>query len=507
MKKISPKVLIWLIVLVLIIWFFRPFFHSFAMIFWISPLQAILIIALVVGVITLLRKFGKISFVQMGAQNYTLKASNKVSPIIIGGYVLIVVALFVAIQFESEIRYLITAKQINYTDRTDLPNFDPIRLTPKEVATRYADDTFQNPQEHLGDSQIAMIGGKLERVFPRLPNGGILYFINKLNGFVTVQVDTLDKKVAIENQQFKYSEGVGIFDNIYYQLHQKKYFVTYSSEPIYLQDDSGSWVTVVPYMGYKGFPFRIPYWAGVMVVKPDGEITDYTPEQAQNISYMKGNRLYPKELVYYYTDAYSYKGGLINKWFLHKNQIETVSLPGDDKILHVSTDEGMKQMVVAEPYGQSYGIYKIFIFDATTGKREIIEYDQNSQLTGPIAAADYIKREFPTYSWDAFSLAEPRPLKINGDLYWLLSIIPNDAAGIAKTVLLDAKTNKVVGFDNVETLNAFIKTGSTTAGAGPTVTNPSSSSTSSLSSGNNAEIQAKIDEIQKELDSLKVLVK
>jgi len=238
-----------------------------------------------------------------------------------------------------------------------------------------------------------------------------------------------------------------------------------------------------------------------MEIKSDGTITDYSPEQAQNVSYFKNNRLYPKELVNYYTDSYAYKGGLINKWFLHKNQTETVALPGSEKIFNVSTDQGFKQIVVAEPFGRSYGVYKIFIFDATTGKREIIEYDQNSQLTGPVAAADYIKREFPTYSWDAFSLAEPRPLKINNDLYWLLSIIPNDAAGIAKTVLFDAKTNKVTGFDNIEALNAFIKTGTVSAVVASTPTD------SAAIVDNSAEIRAKIIEIQNQLNALKELVK
>lgn len=499
MKKSKFRLIVIIIVVLLIVWFLRPFFHPFVMGFVISPLKGILILAIIAGIVMLVKRFGKLSVVPAGPQQYTIHPSNQVGPKIVFGYIGLLILLFVALDFESEIRYLITAKQIDYTDKADLPTFDPIRLTPKQVATRYADDTFQNPQEKLGDSQIVLMDGKLERVFPRIPDGGLLYFLNKMNGFVTVEVDTLDRKVAIEDQQFKYADGIGIFDNLYYRLALKKYAVTYSSEPIYLKDDQGKWVTVVPYLGYKGFIFRVPYWAGVMVVQSDGTITDYTPEQAQNIAYMKGNRIYPKELVYYYTDSYSYKGGLINKWFLHKNQIETVSLPGSEEILHASTTEGLKQMVVAEPYGSSYGIYKIFLFDATTGKREVIQYDQNSQLTGPVAAADYIKREFPTYSWDAFSLAEPRPIKVGGDLNWLLSIIPNDAAGIAKTVLFDAKTNKVVGVDTEAQFKAYLESG--VIATGSTAVPPTTST------DNNAQIKSKIDEIQKQVDELKALVK
>ena len=113
---------------------------------------------------------------------------------------------------------------------------------------------------------------------------------------------------------------------------------------------------------------------------------------------------------------------------------------------------------------------------------------------------DYIKREFPTYSWDAFNLAEPRPLKIGKDLYWLLSIIPNDAAGIAKTVLFDAKTNKVTAFDNSESLTTFIKTGTVVPIETKTV-----QPTTMID--RNVEIKAKLDAVQKELDALKELVK
>ncbi|MEI7791869.1 MAG: hypothetical protein WCI57_00055 [Candidatus Berkelbacteria bacterium] len=500
MKRSKVRLIVIIICVLLIVWFLRPFFHPFVMSFVVSPLKGILILAIIAGIVMFMKKFGKLSVVPAGPQNYTIHPSNQVGPKIVFGYIGLLILLFVALNFESEIRYLITAKQIDYTDKADLPTFDPIRLTPKQVAKRYADDTFQNPQEKLGDSQIVLMDGKLERVFPRNPDGGLLYLLNKMNGFVTVEVDTLDRKVSIEDQQFKYADGIGIFDNLYYRLALKKYAVTYSSEPIYLKDGTGKWVTVVPYVGYKGLIFRVPYWAGVMVVQSDGTITDYTPEQAQELAYMKGNRIYPKELVYYYTDSYSYKGGLLNKWFLHKNQIETVSLSGSEEILHASTTEGLKQMVVAEPYGSSYGIYKIFLFDATTGKREVIQYDQNSQLTGPIAAADYIKREFPTYSWDAFSLAEPRPIKVNGDLNWLLSIIPNDAAGIAKTVLFDAKTNKVVGVDTEAQFNAYVTQGIVTTGS--TV-----APTTATTTGDTAAIKAKIDEIQKQVDELKALVK
>jgi hypothetical protein len=310
-----------------------------------------------------------------------------------------------------------------------------------------------------------------------------------------VDVDTTDRKVAIEDAEFTYAEGIGVFDNLYYRLPLKKYFVNYSNEPIYLKNDQDKWVTVVPYLTYRGFLFRIPEWGGVMVVAADGSIEDYTPAEAQAISYLNGNRLYPKELTEYYAQSYAYRNGLLNKWFLHKGQTEVVHLPNGEMILHVPTKEGYKQMVVAEPYGRAYGIYRIFFFDASTGKAEVIIYDQNSQLTGPIVATDYIKKEFPTYDWSAFILAEPRPVTINNTLHWLLSIVPNDSAGIAGTVLLNAQTNKVVKIETEAQLRALL--------AGESISPVPSVEPAS---DTDTQIQRKIEEIEKQLNELKSLL-
>jgi hypothetical protein len=499
MQKVASRLLAIGVPLALLAWYFRPIFHDLVMSFIVSPLQGILIIILFVGIYFFAKKIGKLRLVQVGPGNYSFQPVNGLPTKSIFLYssifTLVLLMTVFGLVFESEIRYYLTSKQVTFDTRKDLPVVEPIRLTPKPVAARYAQDTFQSPQEKLGDSQIVLENGRMVRVFPRIPDGTLLYFINKLTGFVTVDVDTLERKVNISNQTFKYADGIGITDNIYFQLEKKKFFVNYSSEPIYLKDDKGQWVTIVPYMNYEKFPFRVPVWGGVMVVRSDGSIDDLTPAQTEQVSYMKGNRIYPKELTSYYTEAYAYKGGLLNKWFLHKDQVEIVSLGNDERTIHTATKEGFKQIVVAEPYGRSYGIYRIFIVDATTGKREIIEYDQNSQLTGPISAADYIKKSFPTYNWNNFTLAEPRPLTIKGELYWLLSVVPNDSAGIATTVLLDAKTNKVTEVKTEQDLKAFLDNQSV-------VTAPQTVG----AKDNNTQIKEKIDLLTNELNSLKALI-
>ncbi len=472
---------------------FRPVFHGFLMGFVASPLSLVALGLVLFGAWRIRGQLKRFRLIPSGDGNYSVKA-DRWSWRAVSLYGLLIGLVMIGLGIEREARLAVTAHRIDYAVRPDLPTFEPLRLTPKAVAQRYADDTFQNPQEHLGDSQIVLVGDRLKRVFPRLPDGAILTLVNKLTGFVVVDVGTLERNVTIEDAKFQIAEGIQIFDNLFYRLPLKRFFVDYSNEPIYLPDDQGGWVTVVPYVRYRGFPFTVPEWGGVMLIHQDGSMEDLTPEQAAARPYLAGNRLYPKELTHWYAASYAYRGGLLNKWFLHRNETEVVSLEGEESILHVATTEGFKQLVVAEPYGRSYGIYRIFVFDATTGKREVLEFDQSSQLTGPVAAADYIRKEFPTYDWSLFRLSEPRPVLRNGSLSWLFSVVPSDAAGIATMAVLDAKTNGVFQAKTADELRSVLA-GSAPAAPAAATQPPSTT-----------ELRVRLDAIQRELDAAKQLV-
>lgn len=491
MKRPSTAGIIWIVIILIGLWFLRPFWHPILMPIVIEPLTFILSLAIVVMIVQVIRRLSPLKVVKQSPSSYTLAARHPMKAKTVLGYTLLLALIIIGLSLENQWRITNAARKVTFTERAALPDFQPLRLVPKQVASRYAHDSFQSPQERLGDSQIVLVDGKLQRVFPRDPDGALLWFVKKMAGVVTVETDTLDRTVSIKDQEFKYSDGVGVFDNLYYQLNLRRYWVTYSSEPIYLKNTTGEWVTVVPFITYKGFPLPVPTWGGVAVVTSSGDITYLTPEEAANTDYMKGNRLYPKELTEYYTNAYAYKGGLLNNWFLHKDQTEIANLPDDEPIIHASTTEGFKQIVVAEPYGRSEGIYKIFMIDATTGKREIVSFNINSQLTGPVAAADYIKKEFPSYDWNNLTLSEPRPLLIGGELHWLLSVIPNDSAGIAATVVLNAHTNAVQKVTTAAELNALLNSGIKKDSTTPV--------------DKNAAIKEKINQIQTELDSLKAL--
>jgi hypothetical protein len=433
------------------------------------------------------------------ASNKKLDASFSKAGFALASAGIIVLAIFIG-YFENAVVNKKIADTNEYINITSLPEIIPPRIIPKQVADRFASDSFQNPQEKLTDSQIVMNNGQLQRVYGRIPEGLLLTLKNKLSGFVTVNVSSFENNSEIVDQEFKYSEGLQITDNLSFQLKKKRYFAQYS-EPIYLKDpNSDQWYTAVPYISYKGFPIRIPKWGGVMIVDKDGNITDYTPEQAMQLPMAKNNRIYPKELSRIYTQAYSYKNGIFNKWFLHKDQIEIDENENLQQPYHLPTPGGYKQMLFTKPYGNSFGIYKVFIFDATTGKIELLSYAQNTQLIGPTAAKQYVEKNYPSIDYSQFSIVEPRPVTANNNLYWMFSIIQGNGSGIAHTVLVNAQTTEVSEIKDMAELDKFLNHGP--------VNNDKSANTSKSTDKqtDNSELKARLEKVQTELNSILKLI-
>ena len=71
----------------------------------------------------------------------------------------------------------------------------------------------------------------------------------------------------------------------------------------------------------------------------------------------------------------------------------------------------------------------------------------------------YVKKKFPRIDWSTTRIVEPRPFVVNNKLYWMLSITPNDFAGITYTVFVNSENNEVIAFDDDEGVYSFVKQG------------------------------------------------
>ncbi len=417
-------IIIAFVVLLLILYVFRPFIHPVVMNLYRNPLLILLFITVIIFIITFVLQLRKVA-------------------LIVGGIALILVVvislspLFVQLHIVSETDYAI--RETFYESQS-------YRVVPQAVAQRYGHDNLQKSRETLGDFRAIVFNDTQYWVAPRIPNSPLLYFIQKVEGLMLVNAESVAKQTRLIDQRFQIGERIGVFDNVYWNLLRERYFIDFA-EMFYVHDPAvDEFYLVAPYISYEfRFPVMVPTFGGLFIVKPDGTILDISPQEITQYPFLENTRVYPEKLALLKVESYAYKNGLFNAWFLHEDQIEVTQVPNapNAQPFLMSTTGGLKWIVAAEPYGQSRGVFKLFFVDAQTGDVELVELDPNNTLLGPVRVVSFVRSQFPTIDWSVNRIIEPRPFVQDNELYWLLSIVPNDYAGIARTVLVNARTNEL----------------------------------------------------------------
>ncbi|PIN68930.1 hypothetical protein COV93_07355 [Candidatus Woesearchaeota archaeon CG11_big_fil_rev_8_21_14_0_20_43_8] len=465
MKRIIPKSKYWWInwaafgvILLGLLWYFRPWFHGFVMGVYRNPLMLELIVLWVVLHFTYFRRKGSGVVVNTLTGPKTVKFS-------MGSILMLVLLLFISPIFSNIAPQLDVVNSLHYTKISDLPETkNNIRLMPYEVASRYSKDSLQLSQFRLGTENIANIDGKLSWMFPLVPDGSILSLIKENKGIVVVDATSQAKSTKMVWKDLSVGEGMQIRDNLWWNIFKTRYFID-TDDPFYIPvgDEIYTVVSLIKY-SYKqffGLFYAVPEFGGVALIDSAGNIEVLTPEQAQTNAVLKDNRLFPESLARYYGEAYVYHKGLMNKWFIHEDQIDIQDVPGTTSRRNyqpylMDTEEGLKWFISAEPYGQSHGIFKIFIVDAADGEIGMYELPIDDTLTGPIKARDFIRQSNPVVDWNRFSIIEPLPFIMDDALYWKVVVAPSDAAGIAYQAFVNAKTNKVTEIKDNEDISRFI---------------------------------------------------
>jgi len=379
-----------------------------------------------------------------------------------------------------------------------LPETIGVRYMPLEVAEYYGKSKLGRPEIKYGNFDPIIYEGELVWVSPREQDGPIRRLKYQTNGVSIIRSDgsvkTFLPPEAIKDGEINYDlgmksgEGMYIFDHLIWKLRERKYFVDYC-EVFYLFENDIP-LTVVPYMGFKyRFPVMVPYWAGVCVVRPDGTIEDYTPEEAQALSFTQGHRLFPEKLGRIYIESFAYKKGWVNKWFIHREQIEipTVRYSTNQMPYLLPGPEGPQWMVAAEAAGETFGLYQIFYIDAHQGvsPASLIkifeipvdpETGEREMWIGPNRAWEFAKgiSEVKDLKWyeveegeekagvGTWRLLEPRPaIDSQGRLYWMESVTTREFAGVKYTLFVNAKApeKERYAFEKREEVEAFLKIG------------------------------------------------
>jgi hypothetical protein len=391
----------------------------------------------------------------------------------------------------AAVAYIFTAaplRDLKYLDSIEpneieeMPDTTGVRYLPYEVAARYGQNTQDDSTLVLGDFEpLDNEEGGIDWVAPREPNGVWNSLINNQDGATIIKPDGSAELVS---QEFKRGEGMALHRNVAWTLKRERFFVDHTNQYYVLHDDE--LLGLVPYVSYKfSFPVMIPQWGGVMVVHPDGEVEDLSPEEATTDGRFEGERLYPEQLARKVGDVWKYRNGYWNTWSAHEdeavipeigatdedngsagkeakkstgassaNQVSTNQMP-----FLIPTEEGPQWFLAAEPYGSSFSMYRAIYINAHDGEVAYFRPDTGSALIGVNKALDYARATFPNYQWGRNAiLLEPRPIVKDETLYWMATITNADTAGVNKTVMVNsAEQGEVTVLESYEDVMAFVE--------------------------------------------------
>jgi hypothetical protein len=449
------RLLVSLVVVLFFVWLVSPVFHSLVIVLYVNwPFFLVTVVGTV-----------------LSAYLWNIGDRDPAKVVAVVAAIAALAYLFVSAPLR-DLRYLdsIEAEEIEA-----MPDTTGLRFLPYDVAARFGLNTQDEPTLVLGDFEPLDNGqGGIDWVAPREPNGLWNSVVKNQDGAMVVQPDG---SAEIVNQEFKRGEGMALYRNVGWQLKREKFFAQHTNQYYIL--DGEQLLGIVPYISYRfSFPVMVPRWGGVLVVHPDGEIENLTPQEAIKDERFEGERLYPEQLARKVGDVWKFRNGYWNTWFAHEDeaQIPQIDPPEDQNALDeqpatlpgtstnqmpflIPTEDDPQWFLAAEPYGRSFSMYQGIYVDAHSGKVTYFKPDTGSALIGVNKALDYAKATFPNYQWGQNAvILEPRPVVKDEVLYWMATITNADKAGVNQTVMVNAsKQGEVTVLETYEDVVAFVE--------------------------------------------------
>lgn len=449
------RLVVGLVVVLVLTWLVSPVFHGLAMALYVNwPFLLVVVVGVVLG--TYLWRIG----------------DKDPAKIVVVVATIAALAYLVTASPLQDLKYLasIEAEEIK-----EMPDTTAIRFLPYDVAARFGQNTQDDSTLVLGEFEPLDNGeGGIDWVAPRVPNGPYNSIAENQDGVMVIQPDG---SAEVVNQEFRRGEGMALYRNVEWKLKRKKFFAHHTNQ--YYVLDGEKLLGIVPYISYSfSFPVMVPRWGGVLVVHPDGEIENLSPEEAIRDGRFEGERLYPEQLARKVGDVWKYRKGYWNTWFAHKDeaQIPQIDAPENQNAsveqpaappgtstnqmpFLIPTGEGPQWFSAAEPYGRSFSMYRGIYADAHSGEVTYFKPDTGSALIGVNKALDYAKATFPNYQWGLNAvILEPRPVVKDQTLYWMATITNADNAGVNQTVMVNAsEQGEVTVLETYEDVVAFVE--------------------------------------------------
>lgn len=461
-------------------YFFRPWFHGVVYFVYTTPSIWVVTAALVAI-------FGY-AFVT-GANDRAAKVVTGLAVFVIVGFVVasLTTGLYAAEELSDDM--MSSSPEIN--NLSDVSGQQP-RIVPEAVGYNYAQNTLDRPQYKAADPDVTFINDTPHWSIPLSPDGFRNHYVLKQGGTAYVDMTEQNAKVNTTNTKMDAGIGTAFYNNYKWHTLKKGNYLADYEDP-YMVPHNGETYMAVPYIQPEFHmrwapiptPYTTPEWGGVALIAPNGTVTDLSPQEARNHPVLKGQKLVPFDLTKQRVTATRFRNGIVNTLPLvgaHADEIEVAPTPGEgnDQPYLMSTQNGAKYVVAAEPYGNAQGLKEVWEIDSRTGQAEVYESPAGESLFGPRKASNYVRQAARTTDWDRFTPSEPLPTVINGQLYWMVRVVPNDATGVSYVAFVNAQSSDVREMSQTGAVSSFL-TGETGAGTVVASSNESSGPSSNVS--------------------------
>ena len=345
-------------------------------------------------------------------------------------------------------------------DKADLPESAETRIMPKTVASVLARNGFASPTETLENTHIIQTDRGLQWTFGQSPDGVFRRITKKTAGSASLDANSTTRNLRFYKGEFQVAPGHVWADSVTWKAYKRNYF-SQVAESIYLPGPDGGKI-LVPYIEYEGFFVKVPVLGGAYLLSPDGTMEDLSPEEAAaRPEVQEAGRLFPAELARRVQDSFVYVNGIWNRIFTHRD-ILTVEDRADgepNSQPHYIVADGEPEWVsVGEPWGRADAVGGVFFTDALTGETALWRASQSAGLTSSRRAQDATEAlAIPGVSFRGgdFRAIEPRPVFRNGELLFLVSIVPQGSSTVSKSVVIEPRANKAVAvFSHTDNPNA-----------------------------------------------------
>jgi hypothetical protein len=424
------------------LWSARPLFHGVLMAFYQWPLATW--IPIVLGLVFTATCVPLAVVFRRGAQAGLRAGVTWRMP------VTVVLWLVFVIQLPGWQGYALYESTM-YTVVGDLPYTTQPRLLPKAAAQAYARDSSLHNAHLVIDPASGRLVWSAERTEGFLRRG-------PSQGFAILPIDRVDGTEQSYDAGFRVAVSRVGPSSLQWQAYNRHFF-TRVQDGVIVPLPGGGAVAVAPYVGYRGFPVRHPYWAGVYVLHQDGRLEDLTPRQAlARPELVASGRLFPERLARAIAAAYSYRTGS-DAAIANRPRTEVSDPSGNPQPYLTNLAAGNVDWVtVAHTSTGPNTLAAVFLTNSSTGATKIWKPPPGEKLLSNTGAATLVRAlplqwtgccdsEGNNY-WQR-KVVEPTPVFAKGHLYYLVSVIPNSkylatAQPVDQTVVVDAEQHTIV---------------------------------------------------------------